>query len=141
MESKSAQTCSTWNRCPSGFTCYSNYPDGRNAQCCTTVPLDNQVVFRANPQLVAEAAGIPTLAPSMQVAYSPPMSADDENTPTKNLSAVVIPAISLPANVTLIRCPQGTVNISGLCKRSMSFRETNFYLSFNFSVLCRSTRM
>lgn len=33
-----------WDRCPSGFTCYSNFPDGRSAHCCTTVPLDNQVV-------------------------------------------------------------------------------------------------
>ncbi|KAL3124064.1 hypothetical protein niasHT_004653 [Heterodera trifolii] len=42
------QQCSTWVRCPKGFTCYSNFPDGRNAHCCTTVPLDNQFVFRAN---------------------------------------------------------------------------------------------
>uniref|UniRef100_A0A914PH89 EB domain-containing protein n=1 Tax=Panagrolaimus davidi TaxID=227884 RepID=A0A914PH89_9BILA len=37
-ESRQAHPCSTMSRCPDGFTCYSNFPDGRNAQCCTTMP-------------------------------------------------------------------------------------------------------
>lgn len=42
---------------------------------------------------------------------------DNNNQETKNVS-VVIPALALPPNITLIRCPPGTVNISGVCKRS-----------------------
>uniref|UniRef100_A0A914Z645 BPTI/Kunitz inhibitor domain-containing protein n=1 Tax=Panagrolaimus superbus TaxID=310955 RepID=A0A914Z645_9BILA len=37
-ESRQAHPCSTMSRCPDGFTCYSNFHDGRNAQCCTTMP-------------------------------------------------------------------------------------------------------
>ena len=37
-ETRQPHPCSTMARCPEGFTCYSNYPDGRNAQCCTTMP-------------------------------------------------------------------------------------------------------
>jgi hypothetical protein len=85
------------------------------------------VVFRADPQLVAQASStVSTLSPNSQVAYSPPMEegqakngdAGTQHAPPKNLTAVVIPALSLPANITLIKCPPGTVNISGLCKRS-----------------------
>ncbi|KAI6204500.1 hypothetical protein M3Y94_00681500 [Aphelenchoides besseyi] len=139
MQTKTAQTCSTWNRCPSGFTCYSNHPDGRNAQCCTTVPLDNQVVFRANPQLVAQSSASeqPAAQQLPQLAYAPPHTQepgagvmDEANQQTvnnstssqqhsepRNVSAVVVPSLALPMNVTLIRCPLGTVNISGVCKR------------------------
>uniref|UniRef100_A0A183C102 Bis(5'-nucleosyl)-tetraphosphatase [asymmetrical] n=1 Tax=Globodera pallida TaxID=36090 RepID=A0A183C102_GLOPA len=68
------QPCSTWVRCPKGFTCYSNFPDGRNAHCCTTVPLDNQVVFRANSALAASLAeGL-----NHQIA-APSSSLDSEN--------------------------------------------------------------
>ncbi|KAI6225266.1 hypothetical protein M3Y99_01356500 [Aphelenchoides fujianensis] len=133
---------------------YSNYPDGRNAQCCTTVPLDNQVVFRANPQLVAQSAAESPDQPAAQqlpqLAYAPPANQEPgagvmdeanapvaadlsaaasnsstitisalpaQHAPARNVSAVVVPALALPMNVTLIRCPQGTVNISGVCKR------------------------
>ncbi|CAD5229660.1 unnamed protein product [Bursaphelenchus okinawaensis] len=110
MQTKTAQACSTWNKCPSGFTCYSNYPDGRNAQCCTTVPLDNQTVFKATP--------VPPV--NQMPAYSPPEETNPLNgegdNEVKNVS-VVIPALALPDNITLIRCPPGTVNISGVCKR------------------------
>uniref|UniRef100_A0A7E4ZR88 Kunitz/Bovine pancreatic trypsin inhibitor domain protein n=1 Tax=Panagrellus redivivus TaxID=6233 RepID=A0A7E4ZR88_PANRE len=37
-ETRTPHPCSTMSKCPEGFTCYSNYPDGRNAQCCTTMP-------------------------------------------------------------------------------------------------------
>lgn len=100
---KDSQSCSTWNKCPTGFTCYSNYPDGRNAQCCTTVPLDNQVVFRAQPQFAP--------APSTQQQGEPTQSTASTATPKSTI-------IGLPVNVTLIRCPPGTLNISGICKRS-----------------------
>lgn len=101
---KDGQSCSTWNKCPSGFTCYSNYPDGRNAQCCTTVPLDNQVVFRAQPQY----------APQQAQQQPAATQAADTSSPSTAKPAI----IALPVNVTLIRCPPGTLNISGICKRS-----------------------
>lgn len=37
--------CSTMTKCPESFTCYSNYPDGRNAQCCTTMITNDDDVF------------------------------------------------------------------------------------------------
>ena len=44
-ETRTAHPCSTAARCPEGFTCYSNYPDGRNAQCCTSLPVNEDEAF------------------------------------------------------------------------------------------------
>lgn len=119
VHTQSAQPCSVGVKCPSGFTCYSNFPDGRNAQCCTSVPLDNQVVFKANSHMQPQ---MPSYSPpegenSVNVPYGNGQVNSTEFNVPQNIS-VVIPALALPDNITLIRCPPGTVNISGVCKRS-----------------------
>ena len=127
------RSCSTWVRCPQGFTCYSNFPDGRNAHCCTTVPLDNQVVFRANTALALQAditgqqqqhQGLtvgqqsnnnpfgPQFAPSRAVA----------NDSTENLGTTANGNAGANSTDTFgphfAKCPASMVNIGGFCKRS-----------------------
>uniref|UniRef100_A0A914C1E4 Uncharacterized protein n=1 Tax=Acrobeloides nanus TaxID=290746 RepID=A0A914C1E4_9BILA len=46
--------CSPHLKCPDGFTCYSNFPDGRHAHCCTTVLTDNDVIRRAPESEIAQ---------------------------------------------------------------------------------------
>lgn len=119
--------CSTWIKCPFGFTCYSNFPDGRNAHCCTTVPLDNQVVFRANTF---------PLSQQQMLQYEPEISTFiKENTKKKyksfNSSILEIETTQkTTVDDLMIKCPKGTVNVDGTqCKRSMfkkSFNATCF---------------
>uniref|UniRef100_A0AC34QRE5 Uncharacterized protein n=1 Tax=Panagrolaimus sp. JU765 TaxID=591449 RepID=A0AC34QRE5_9BILA len=44
-ETRLPYPCSTTTKCPESFTCYSNYPDGRNAQCCTTMLTNEDETF------------------------------------------------------------------------------------------------
>uniref|UniRef100_A0A914I5B0 Kunitz/Bovine pancreatic trypsin inhibitor domain protein n=1 Tax=Globodera rostochiensis TaxID=31243 RepID=A0A914I5B0_GLORO len=141
------QPCSTWVRCPKGFTCYSNFPDGRNAHCCTTVPLDNQVVFRANSALaasLAEGLNQQIAAPSSAAApfsaqffppkydkTTPPIGTNDNGTLTvESVNATAGSnasggtsvaagnfAIDMSALRRWERCPPNMVNIGGMCKR------------------------
>lgn len=104
------QACATWSKCPTGFTCYSNFPDGRNAHCCTTVPLDNQIVFRANTDAASTQQQIPQYAPEIELVTK-------ENK-TENFEQITTTAESIKLE-TMIKCPKGTVNIDGTqCKRS-----------------------
>ncbi|KAL7073089.1 hypothetical protein ACQ4LE_008101 [Meloidogyne hapla] len=96
------RSCSTWIRCPAGFTCYSNFPDGRNAHCCTTVPLDNRIVFKANTAAV--------LADEQQQypQFNSQYSTQTNNNGTLNISTT---------STGIGKCPSNMINIGGLCKR------------------------
>jgi hypothetical protein len=140
-------SCSTYDRCPNGFTCYSNFPDGRNAHCCTTVPLDNQVVFRANTalSLLDEENQQKMLAISMQPSagnnpFGPQFSPTKivENGRNSEEENVTIPIQSAATNLNQTHqilgkmngCPNNMINIGGYCKRSESIFEKKIYILF-----------
>uniref|UniRef100_A0A915NQP4 BPTI/Kunitz inhibitor domain-containing protein n=1 Tax=Meloidogyne floridensis TaxID=298350 RepID=A0A915NQP4_9BILA len=123
------RSCSTWIKCPSSFTCYSNFPDGRNAHCCTTVPLDNRIVFKANTAaILADGCGKKFLSklilfifylnfieqqhyPQFNSQYSTQYST--QNNGTLNVSTDVINN----GGNSIGKCPSNMINIGGLCKR------------------------
>nr|CAD2158819.1 unnamed protein product [Meloidogyne enterolobii] len=103
------RSCSTWIKCPSSFTCYSNFPDGRNAHCCTTVPLDNRIVFKANTAAIL--ADEQQQYPHFNSQYSTQYST--QNNGTLNVSTGVINN----GGDSIGKCPSNMINIGGLCKR------------------------
>uniref|UniRef100_A0A915LIZ3 BPTI/Kunitz inhibitor domain-containing protein n=1 Tax=Meloidogyne javanica TaxID=6303 RepID=A0A915LIZ3_MELJA len=83
--------------------------DGRNAHCCTTVPLDNRIVFKANTAaiLADEQQHYPQFNSQYSTQYS------TQNNGTLNVSTDVINN----GGNSIGKCPSNMINIGGLCKR------------------------